>query len=102
MLDEAIQRFLHGCEVLGFQALKGKDLLGRVVRTIERICYKESPLVRTDIFNKAVKDEGVLIESVLNFCEVVIVGHEGPIRMRDRYNVLVWIKYVEIEAKEPS
>ena len=54
MLGEAIQRFLHGCEVLRFQALKGQDLLGRVVGTIEGVRDKEGPLVRTDIFDKAV------------------------------------------------
>jgi len=54
VLDEAIQRFLHGREVLRFQALKGEDLLGRVVGTIEGVHNKEGPLVRTDIFYKAV------------------------------------------------
>jgi hypothetical protein len=53
MLGEAIECFLHGREVLRFQALKGNDLLGRVVGTIEGVRDKESPLVRTDIFNKA-------------------------------------------------
>ena len=54
VLGEAIQRFLHGRKVLRFQTLKGEDLLGRVVGTIEGVRDKESPLVCTDIFYKAV------------------------------------------------
>jgi len=73
---------LHGCEVLGFKALIGDDLLGRVVGTIEWVRYKKGPLVSTDIFNKALKDEWVFRETVLKFCEVCTIGQEGPIRMR--------------------
>lgn len=39
--------------------------------------------MRTDIFNKAVDDEGVFRETVLKFCKVGTVGQEGAIRMRD-------------------